>query len=82
MYSSPYVLPHIPIPLIPLPPPAVPLPHTLSRTLSRPSLSAGLGLIYRFDPIRVEVNFGVPLAASQSDGMRRGVQVGIGLEFL
>ncbi|PPQ85020.1 hypothetical protein CVT25_010409 [Psilocybe cyanescens] len=61
---------------------AVPLPHTLSRTLSRPSLSAGLGLIYRFDPIRVEVNFGVPLAASQSDGMRRGVQVGIGLEFL
>jgi outer membrane protein insertion porin family len=50
--------------------------------LRRPSISAGVGLLYRFDPVRVEVNFGVPLVASQSDGMRRGFQVGIGMEFL
>ncbi|KAH7921552.1 hypothetical protein BV22DRAFT_1038526, partial [Leucogyrophana mollusca] len=50
--------------------------------LSRPSVSVGLGLIYRFDPVRVEVNFGVPLIASKSDGARRGFQVGIGLDFL
>ena len=61
---------------------AVPLTQTLSQTLARPSISAGVGLIYRFDPIRVEVNFGVPLVASRSDGQRRGVQVGMGLEFL
>jgi len=50
--------------------------------LRKPSISAGVGLMYRFDPLRVEVNFGVPLVASQSDGMRRGFQVGIGMEFL
>lgn len=52
------------------------------NTFSRPSISAGLGLIYRFDPVRVEVNFGVPFVASKSDGSRKGVQVGMGLEFL
>ncbi|EDR02029.1 uncharacterized protein LACBIDRAFT_186162 [Laccaria bicolor S238N-H82] len=59
-----------------------PLLESIQNTLSRPSISAGVGLIYRFDPIRVEVNFGVPLVASKSDGSRRGIQVGMGLEFL
>jgi len=45
-------------------------------------VSAGVGLIYLFDPVRAELNFGVPLAARASDGTRKGVQVGIGLEFL
>ncbi|PPR08247.1 hypothetical protein CVT24_001289 [Panaeolus cyanescens] len=55
---------------------------TLKSLLSQPSISAGLGLIYRFDPIRVEVNFGVPLAMSKGEAGRRGVQVGMGLEFV
>ncbi|KAN0129717.1 Surface antigen domain containing protein [Lactarius tabidus] len=55
---------------------------TLRSALSKPSVSAGVGLIYMFDPVRVELNFGVPLAARASDGVRKGVQVGIGLEFL
>lgn len=38
--------------------------------------------MYKLDAVRVEVNFGVPLVASKSDGMRKGVQVGIGLDFL
>ena len=50
--------------------------------LKQPSISAGLGLVYKFDPIRVEVNLGVPLVASKGDGTRKGVQVGVGLEFL
>jgi outer membrane protein insertion porin family len=58
------------------------LGENINRCLTRPSISAGVGLLYRFDPVRVEVNFGVPLVASQSDGMRRGFQVGIGMEFL
>ncbi|KAF8221118.1 hypothetical protein L208DRAFT_1455434 [Tricholoma matsutake] len=58
------------------------LVDNVRNTLSRPSISAGLGVIYRFDPVRVEVNFGVPLVASKSDGTRRGLQVGMGLEFL
>ncbi|KAG7447227.1 mitochondrial protein [Guyanagaster necrorhizus] len=56
--------------------------ENIRDTVTRPSVSAGVGLIYKFDPIRVEVNVGVPLVASRSDGTRRGVQVGIGLEFL
>lgn len=50
--------------------------------MSKPSISAGVGLIYRFDAIRLEVNFGLPIVASKSDSTRKGVQVGIGLEFL
>lgn len=59
-----------------------PLRSSISAALSQPSVSTGVGLIYHFDPVRVEVNFGVPLAARASDGARKGVQVGIGLEFL
>ena len=58
------------------------LQSSISAALSQPSVSTGVGLIYHFDPVRVEVNFGVPLAARASDGTRKGVQVGIGLEFL
>lgn len=58
------------------------LRSSVAAALSKPSVSAGVGLTYMFDPVRVEVNFGVPLAARASDGVRKGVQVGIGLEFL
>lgn len=61
---------------------AKPLIPALKDLISQPSISAGVGLIYRFDPIRVEVNFGMPLVAAKSDTLRRGIQVGIGLEFL
>lgn len=56
--------------------------ESVKDMITRPSISAGVGLIYRFDPVRVEVNFGLPLVANKSDGLRRGIQVGIGLEFL
>ncbi len=56
--------------------------ENIKDMITRPSVSAGVGLIYRFDPVRVEVNFGLPLVANKSDGLRRGIQVGIGLEFL
>jgi len=58
------------------------LQSSVAAALSKPSVSAGVGLIYMFDPVRVELNFGVPLVARASDGVRKGVQVGIGLEFL
>jgi len=58
------------------------LASNVRESVSRPSISAGLGIVYRFDPLRVEVNFGVPLVASKSDGHRRGFEVGIGVNFL
>lgn len=38
--------------------------------------------MYKFDPVRVELNFGVPLVVSKGELGRRGVQVGMGVEFL
>lgn len=65
-------------------------PSCLARTLldnvqsclTRPSVSVGVGLLYRLPPVRVELNFGVPLVASKSDGHRKGFQIGIGIDFL
>ncbi|KAL5476991.1 hypothetical protein ACEPAI_3177 [Sanghuangporus weigelae] len=60
-----------------------PLSHTIQRLVSKPCISAGVGLLYRLDPgVRVEFNFGVPLVANKGDAVRRGVQVGIGVDFL
>ncbi|CAE6479486.1 unnamed protein product [Rhizoctonia solani] len=53
-----------------------------ARSLTTPSISVGVGLVYMLNPVRVELNFGVPIAASVSDGMRKGVQVGVGMDFL
>lgn len=47
---------------------------------TNPSISAGIGLIYRFDPVRLEVNFGMPLVAHKTDGYQRGFQIGFALE--
>ncbi|KZT68930.1 hypothetical protein DAEQUDRAFT_711147 [Daedalea quercina L-15889] len=54
----------------------------MRESISKPSVGAGVGLVYKLDAVRVEVNFGVPLVASKSDGVRKGIQVGIGLDFL
>ncbi|EPQ53872.1 hypothetical protein GLOTRDRAFT_13105, partial [Gloeophyllum trabeum ATCC 11539] len=58
------------------------LQENVVSCITKPAVSVGVGLIYRFDPVRLEVNFGVPLVASKSDGYRRGFQVGMGLDFL
>lgn len=86
VYAHPFHL-HLPLRPSPLIHPAFSPLKSLTSSLpssflTTPSLSAGLGLIYRFDPVRVEVNFGLPLAISKGEGARRGVGVGVGVEFL
>jgi hypothetical protein len=54
----------------------------VGRMYSSPNMSVGLGLLYRLDPIRVEVNFALPLVGRKGEGWARGLNVGIGLEFL
>ncbi len=61
---------------------ARPLMDNVIASISKPSISAGVGLVYKLDPVRVELNFGVPIVASKSDGSRKGFQVGIGVDFL
>lgn len=62
--------------------PDLSLAKNVAACLSKPSVTVGVGLLYKIDPVRVEVNFGVPLAASRSDAQRKGFQLGIGLDFL
>ncbi|WOO83756.1 SAM50-like protein SPAC17C906 [Vanrija pseudolonga] len=54
----------------------------IARMYSNPSLSVGVGLIYRFDPLRIELNFAMPLIARKGERLSRGLGVGVGIEFL
>lgn len=54
----------------------------LKQWASRPSVAAGLGLVYSNGALRAELNFGVPLVSHKTDGHRPGLQLGIGIEFL
>jgi len=59
-----------------------PLATQVQNALQTPSVSAGLGLIYKFDWMRVELNFGMPLAQSRGEKTRKGFQLGVGVEYL
>ncbi|TIA97853.1 hypothetical protein E3P96_03298 [Wallemia ichthyophaga] len=51
--------------------------------LLKPSMSVGVGLVYRFTPIRVELNLGVPVIAATTDvSTTRPIQLGVGMEYL
>ncbi|WFC99491.1 hypothetical protein MYAM1_002236 [Malassezia yamatoensis] len=50
--------------------------------LWQPSASMGVGLLFQQGPVRLELNFGLPILARRSDGTRKGLQFGLGLEFL
>jgi outer membrane protein insertion porin family len=56
--------------------------NNVNKLFSSPNLSAGFGLLYRLDPIRIEVNLALPLVGRKGEGWARGLGVGIGLEFL
>ncbi|GAA6064252.1 hypothetical protein JCM10212_006401 [Sporobolomyces blumeae] len=55
----------------------------LSTLFSQPpSITTGLGLLYRHSLVRVEVNVGVPLVSARGEGNVKGLQFGLGLSFL
>lgn len=54
----------------------------IAKMFTNPSLSVGLGLMYRLEPLRVEVNFSMPLIARKGERLARGLSVGVGIEFL
>lgn len=55
---------------------------TAEKLTKSPSVSVGLGLIYRHSIARIELNYCVPLTAAKGDQIKRGLQLGIGLNFL
>lgn len=56
--------------------------NTAQALTQSPSISAGFGLIYRHSIARIELNYCVPLTAARGDQIKRGLQLGIGLNFL
>lgn len=47
-----------------------------------PSLAAGFGLVYAHPVARFELNFSLPLALRRGEQGRKGLQVGVGVNFL
>ncbi|XDG06426.1 hypothetical protein ABKA04_006041 [Annulohypoxylon sp. FPYF3050] len=47
-----------------------------------PSIAAGVGLVYVHPVARFELNFSLPLAMRQGEEGRKGLQVGVGINFL
>ncbi|KAI2636810.1 outer membrane protein, OMP85 family [Xylaria nigripes] len=47
-----------------------------------PSISAGVGLVYAHSIARFELNFSLPLVTRMGEESRKGLQVGIGINFL
>ncbi|KAI8388157.1 surface antigen-domain-containing protein [Radiomyces spectabilis] len=55
---------------------------TMRSLTQSPSISVGLGLIYRHSIARIELNYCIPLTAARGDHVKRGLQLGLGLNFL
>lgn len=49
---------------------------------SPPSIAAGFGLVYGHPMARFELNFGLPLAMARGEQCAKGLQVGVGINFL
>lgn len=47
-----------------------------------PSMAAGLGLVYAHPMARFELNFSLPLMQRKGESSRKGLQFGIGLDFM
>ncbi|KAH8899835.1 hypothetical protein GQ53DRAFT_740860 [Thozetella sp. PMI_491] len=47
-----------------------------------PSIAAGVGLVYAHPVARFELNFSLPLALRKGEEGRKGLQVGVGINFL
>ncbi|KAI8969029.1 surface antigen-domain-containing protein [Mycotypha africana] len=55
---------------------------TMERLIKSPSIAIGFGMIYRHSIARMELNYCIPLTAAKNDQVKRGLQFGIGLNFL
>ncbi|OCF37405.1 mitochondrial protein [Kwoniella heveanensis BCC8398] len=58
------------------------LAENISKLYTQPNLSFGVGLMYRLEPIRIELNFSMPLIGRKGERTARGLGVGVGIEFL
>ncbi|KAF9191322.1 hypothetical protein BGZ51_007500 [Haplosporangium sp. Z 767] len=55
---------------------------TIDALAKAPSVSVGVGMVYRHPQVRIELNFALPLVATKTDALSRGWQLGLGISFL
>ncbi|KAI9498481.1 surface antigen-domain-containing protein [Zychaea mexicana] len=55
---------------------------TARSLIQSPSVAVGFGLIYRHSIARLELNYCIPLTAARGDLVKRGLQLGVGIDFL
>ncbi|KAG4302936.1 hypothetical protein PCANB_000755 [Pneumocystis canis] len=58
------------------------LKETISELICKPSIAAGIGLVYCHAIARLELNFCLPIATRMSDKVRKGIQLGLGVQFM
>ncbi|WWD21438.1 hypothetical protein CI109_105923 [Kwoniella shandongensis] len=56
--------------------------ENITKMYGSPNISIGVGMMYRLEPIRIEVNFSMPLVGRKGERTARGLGVGVGIEFL
>lgn len=54
----------------------------LPNLIREPSVSTGIGLVYKHPIARLELNFVMPVVSHHYDSTRKGFQYGIGLSFM
>jgi outer membrane protein insertion porin family len=58
-----------------------PLTYAFRNLTRAPSVSAGVGIVYRSSILRLEMNFCLPLVATNTDKLKKGLQLGLGFNF-
>jgi len=58
------------------------LSQNVNRLIQTPSISTGFGLAVKFNILRVELNYCLPISVTKSDDLKKGLQFGVGLNFM
>jgi len=58
------------------------LSENVNRLIRTPSISTGFGLAIKFSILRVELNYCLPVAITKTDDVKKGLQFGVGLNFM
>jgi len=58
------------------------LSENVNRLIQTPSISTGFGLAVKFSVLRVELNYCLPIAITKTDDVKKGLQFGVGLNFM
>lgn len=53
-----------------------------TRLFKTPSISTGFGLAVRFNILRLELNYCLPISITKTDDVKKGLQFGVGLSFM